>query len=332
MKEIRDTEYVYLCTRIRAMERGLLNQERMERMLSAPSQEAAAKVLVECGYADLPAVTGPALEEALARRQRETMEDLDRAVPDRTVLELFQAQFDYHNAKALVKGGALGSGGERLLVWGGRYDPKRLAEDYRRGELERYSGAFRQGVAQAREVLGSTGDPQQADLALDRAYFQELAGLAAQTGSAFLEGYVRLLIDAANLRAAVRASRLGKGREFLRQVLVPGGTVSPQALWTAKGETLGRLFPTGPLAPAAAVGAGVSAPGSGPLTEFERLCDDGVTAYFDGGRRIPFGVEPIAGYLYARQWELTAIRIIMAGRMAGLDGDTIRARLRRSYC
>ena len=33
-----------------------------------------------------------------------------------------------------------------------------------------------------------------------------------------------------------------------------------------------------------------------------------------------------------RESELTAIRIVMSGRMAGLDGDTIRARLRRCYC
>ena len=28
---------------------------------------------------------------------------------------------------------------------------------------------------------------------------------------------------------------------------------------------------------------------------------------------------------------MTAIRIILSGRMAGLDGDTIRQRLRRTY-
>ena len=37
------------------------------------------------------------------------------------------------------------------------------------------------------------------------------------------------------------------------------------------------------------------------------------------------------GYLYAREQELTAIRSIFAGRAAGLDGETIRSRLRRTY-
>ena len=45
----------------------------------------------------------------------------------------------------------------------------------------------------------------------------------------------------------------------------------------------------------------------------------------------PFGEETVIGYLYAREAEITAVRIIMAGRMAGLDGETIRSRLRATY-
>lgn len=47
--------------------------------------------------------------------------------------------------------------------------------------------------------------------------------------------------------------------------------------------------------------------------------------YLSDARRVPFGVEPIIGYLYARETEATIIRIIMAGRMAGLDRETIRS-------
>lgn len=72
-------------------------------------------------------------------------------------------------------------------------------------------------------------------------------------------------------------------------------------------------------------------PDSGPLTEFERLCDNAVTGYLASASRVPFGEETVIGYLYAREAEITAVRIIMAGRMAGLDGETIRSRLRATY-
>ena len=54
-------------------------------------------------------------------------------------------------------------------------------------------------------------------------------------------------------------------------------------------------------------------------------------AYLAGARMVPFGEQAVIGYLYARELELTAVRTIFAGRAAGLDGDTIRARLRQTY-
>ena len=52
-KKIKDTEYLYLSTKIRAMESRLLDRERMDRMLEAATVEDAAKVLWKAGiYAE----------------------------------------------------------------------------------------------------------------------------------------------------------------------------------------------------------------------------------------------------------------------------------------
>lgn len=331
MKQKKDIDYIFLSTRVKAMERGLLTKERIEQMLDAHTNEDAAKVLSECGYPEMSEVTSSELDRVLSEQQKKLMADLGSSAPNKYIVEVFKLRYDYHNAKVLVKAEALNSEQDQLLMGGGRYDRQRLADDYRREDLTACSDPFRRGVARAREILGSTGDPQQADFILDRAYFEELTALAKESGSPFLEGYAALCIDVANLRAAVRAARLNKGVDFLNQVLVPGGTVSVRNLAAARGEELGTLFHSSRLAAAAAEGGAKAAPGSGSLTDFERLCDDAVMDYFSDGRRIPFGPEPIMGYLYARETEATIIRIIMAGRMAGLDRETIRQRLRRTY-
>lgn len=331
MSHEKDLDYLTISARIHAMENRLLNHERMERMIEARELSEAAKVLTECGYEDLGQVTAGGIEEMLSKAQTDLFHDLSSAVGNRALLDVFRCSYDYHNAKVLVKGEALGSNQESLLVGGGRYDPRRLAEDYSREDLRGCSDIFRRGVARARETLGATGDPQLSDFILDRAYFEELTAMARQADSKFLEGYVALTIDVANLRSCVRASRLNKGMDFLQQVLVPGGNVPARTLATARGDELAGLFRTSPLSQAAATGSALSAPGSGALTDFERQCDDAVMEYLGAGRRVAFGEQPIVGYLYARQAEMTAIRIILSGRMAGLDGDTIRQRLRRTY-
>ena len=331
MKQTKDIDYIFLSTRVKAMERNLLTRERIARMLEAPTNEEAAKVLVDCGYSEMTEMTGSELDRVLGEQQQAMMADLGGCAPNKYIVDVFKLRYDYHNAKVLVKTEALGTQPDHLLMGGGRYDRQRLAEAYQREEMLAYSDFFRRGVARAREILGSTGDPQQVDFVLDRAYFEELTALAQESGNAFLQGYAALLVDVANLRSCVRASRLDRGTEFLNQVLVPGGTVSVRNLASARGEELSNLFRVGRLAAAAAEGAAKSAPHSGALTEFERLCDNAVMNYLSDGRRVPFGVEPILGYLYAREAEATTIRIIMAGRMAGLSTETIRERLCDAY-
>ena len=314
-----------ISARVRAMENRLLTRERLDRMIDARDDGEARKVLSECGYRE-----DLGLDAALRLARAEVFRDLEHAVPDPRLVEIFQIKYDYHNAKAILKAEAVGADPERLLLAGGRYDPAELLDRWRREERLPGAQEFVRAMGEAKAVLADSRDPQRADLLLDRACYEEMGQLARELDSPFLQGYVRLSVDAANLRTAVRVYRMGKEGDFLRQALLPGGNVSPQSVAAARREALDEVFASGPLAPAARLGSRLLQAG-GTLTEFERECDNALTAYLADGRRVPFGEEPVIGYLYAREQELTAIRSIFAGRAAGLDGDTIRSRLRRTY-
>ena len=322
----KDTDYLAISARIRAMENKLLTRERMDQMIEARDSAEAMKLLAESGYND-----GAGLEAALAQARAEVFKDMEQGAPDPRLVEVFQIKYDYHNAKTILKAQAMGSDPERLLLSGGRYDPAQLWDGWKREALSGVSVEFSKAMEQAQAALAEGGDPQQADLILDRACYGEMAGLAKELCSPFLQGYVRLSVDIANLRAAVRVARMGREGEFLRQVLLPGGNVSEGAIASARGDALGEVFRSGPLSQAAGLGAKLAQPEGGSLTAFERECDNALTAYLAAARRVPFGEETVIGYLYAKELEFTAIRAIFAGRAAGLDGDTIRARLRETY-
>ena len=307
----KDTDYLALSARIHAMEGRLLTRDRMDRMIDAREESEALKVLTECGYGGAEGLRAQDVERVLATAPAEN--------------------YDYHNAKVLVKAEAMGIDAGRLLLDGGRVPASGLAENYQKEQLGGLSLRFQSAIREARETLAASHDPQLADLALDRACYEEMAQLARETGSGFLRGYVRLAVDVANLRAAVRVARMGKGSEFLSQVLLPGGSVSQRTLAAARGEELSALFQNGALAQAAELGAKAARPAGGSLTAFERECDNALTRYLGDARRVPFGVETVVAYLYAKEAELTAIRTILAGRRAGLDGAVIRERLRETY-
>lgn len=188
MTKIKDTDYLTISARIRAMENRLLTRERMERMLEARADEEAAKVLTECGYGELPSLTHSGLDEMLSAARGVLYKELKGAVPDKRLVEVFQMKYDYHNAKTLIKAAAVGTEADRLLMEGGRWTATQIKDAFQRDSLRDFTDPFRRAVVQARELLNGGGDPQLADFVLDRAYFEEMRAAAEATGSSFLPG------------------------------------------------------------------------------------------------------------------------------------------------
>ena len=325
-KGIRDTDYLAISTRIRAMENGLLSRERMEQLLEARTDEDAAKLLQESGYGDLDASRPEAMDAAIAAVREETFRDLADGAPDTRYLDFFRVRYDYHNAKAAVKASALGTNPEPMFSGLGRVPASELME----ADLDALPGQLGAAVAEAKEILETTRDPQLSDIALDRRMYADLRDIADETGSAFLQGYVKIMVDAENLRALVRTLRMGRNADFLKGVILDGGDIdADSALAVANGASLTELYAPTPLADAAESGA--EAVKGASLTAFEKLCDDAVMEYLTGARFVPFGDAPLVAYLAAKETEYTNLRILLLGRAAGLSADVIRSRLRAGY-
>ena len=78
-KRRKDTDYLFLSARIRAMERRLLTAQRLEQLLTAPSVEACAQLLSEWGYA--PVHDEPSLQAALSAQREAVFADVSRFMP-----------------------------------------------------------------------------------------------------------------------------------------------------------------------------------------------------------------------------------------------------------
>ena len=330
-KKIKDTDYLFLSTRVRALETQMLTRDRMEQMLEAKIPEDAAAVLLDCGYGDIRPLTVPGLNQALAAEQETIYSELSFFAPDPVLIDVFKVRYDYHNAKVLLKSEAQGFSADELMLDLGRVPARELREKLLASDFRGLPPVLQEAVQEARETLGTTKDPQLSDLVLDRACYEDMFSIARQAGSDFLAGYVRISIDAANLRSAVRAGRMGKGTEFLKPILFEGGNIDTGRVLSAAGAggSLPDLYALSLLKEAAE--AGGEALEGGRLTEFERLCDNAVNDYLKTARLIPFGDAPVVAYLAAKENEFTAIRILLTGKLAGLEPDTIRERLRDAY-
>ncbi len=317
-------DYLFLSAMLRAREPRMLSREKAERMLDAPSYAECARLLSDCGYEDLSGENAAGIDRALSAHRAELFRELSLQAPAKDLVELFRVRYDVHNAKVILKAEATGSDPLPLMSASGRVAPEAMLEAYREERLHELPGCLGKALDEGRELLARSGNPQLVDFMLDRACFEELRALAAGRG-AFVRGYVQLLADVTNLKSAVRTARLGKNADFLRLALVPGGRVDAER-FLGGAESLPALFTGSVLAEAAALGA--SAAEGGGLTAFERACDNAVTAYLRGARLVSFGEEAVVAYLAAAENEITAARMILTGKLAGIAPQTIRERLR----
>lgn len=160
---------------IRAREAGMLTRERMDRMLSAPSYQEAAKLLCDCGYEDMSACSASGVDEALSRRRAEVFAEMANMAPHSEVVDIFRVKYDYHNLKTLVKARAVGADASHILSGCGRVAADKLAEyTGEEGGLSSLPADMAEAYTEAVEILNRTGNPQLADFVKFQAAPREL--------------------------------------------------------------------------------------------------------------------------------------------------------------
>ena len=327
---INKEDYLYISSLLRAREPRMLSRDKAERMLDAPNFEDAAKMLTDSGYEDMSQMSVKQIETALSDRRAAVFHELETLVPNTAALDLFRLKYDYHNAKVLVKSEAMHRNDASLLSSSGRVATETVQKRFQEDRLRDLPGELGSAAEEARNLLARSANPQLSDFLLDKAYFREMNALADELDSDFARGYVALLADSTNLRSAVRILRMGKDIGYLQEALVAGGSVSEERLTQGiSGEGLASVFAGTALTKAAQLGT--EAVSGGTLTAFELACDNAVADYLSNAKLCSFGEESVIAYLAGTENELTAVRMILTGRLAGVPSDTIRERLRDLY-
>lgn len=323
-------DYLCLSAMLRAREPKMLSDDRAERMVEAEGIEEAARLLSECGYPDFSGMSASGIDHALSEHRAGLFSETERLSPEPEYVDAFRIKYDYHNAKAVIKAGAMDTDPAHILSSSGRFPPEKLLEDINEEKMTYYPPVFGAAVLEAKSELAKSGNPQVSDFVLDRAYFAELSKLAEDKGNSFFTGYVKVLIDAANLKSAVRTLRMGKSAMFLENALIPGGSTDISRILAAKdAEEVASFYAQGPLSQAAAL-APEAVSGKG-MTAFEKACDNAVNEYLKKAKFVSYGPETVVTYLAAVENEITAARMIMTGKLSKISPEVIKERLRDMY-
>ncbi|MCL2401566.1 MAG: V-type ATPase subunit [Oscillospiraceae bacterium] len=290
---MKDTDFLFQTSALCVREADM--REKMAHVIAAPSFAKAAKILADCGYPDMSGMDSVEIEDALADRREDIFAEFAGDNAALKIVNLFRVKYDYHNAKALIKSAGTGLNALQMLSASGRVECEALADAFENAQFLNLPPILAGAIDNAREIFARTGNPQLADSVLDKAYFAELSALSGELGDPFIDGYIRLLIDSANLRITIRVGNAGLGADFLDTALIPGGGTDllPETSHNAS------------------------------LSQVEQTIDNAVMRYISEADYISFGAGSVLAYLAKLEREIIAVRMIFLG----IPADVIMERI-----
>lgn len=331
---VENTYYAYSVARIKALETRLLDQSHFDRMINASSGEEAIKVLSETDYGSHMAELSDIhdFEIVLMAQLKDAYELVIKICPDPGLIGMLALRYDVHNLKALFKAKFLGITSD-LLIPVGAHDLAKLEQAVNEDDFRYLQEKLRRVADKISEEFLINNDPQVIDLVLDRVLYEQMIYSAKESGFEFLEGLFVRQIDLTNLKTFIRVKRMGLDRDFLMKALLPHGSLSVDRLKAVFDEPLESLISI----LSASDYADLADRGvrewleKGTASLLEKLSDDFITEYLKQGKWIPFGIEPLVGYLWAKEVEIKNIRIVLVGKINKLPAEAIRERLRNAY-
>jgi V/A-type H+-transporting ATPase subunit C len=315
----RPEGYLYAAARIRAMEARLLGKEQLGRLSELPTALAVLGASECAEYGAPDAGEGP--EDVLERRLAAAYRTVGEIVPDPALCLFPRLVYDCHNAKTLEKCKLRGVPPEGLLIDLGSVSVAKLlaaGEDY----PALLPTHLREGVPAAREAFAKTADPQEIEFLLDRAAFADMQAAAAPLD--FAAEIMLARTDLANLLAVWRQLGLytpERMAELLPRAWLAGGSIPAESFEGCEDrKSFLNLVKSTPYA--GVFEKSVTAP-----AECERAADDFVMHLVRRAKYVTYGAEVPIAYLFAVEYEVKNLRILLAAA----DAAHAREKWRMTY-
>jgi len=321
--------------RIRVYETKLLDKSKLDRMIDAITADEALKVLQETEYGCFMGSIKSAddYEIILSDELKRLFNVMYEISPVKALVDLMSIKYDYHNIKVILKGMFLKEDLSHLIIPVGSLDSSKLKELIENRNLGEFPQILREGIDETISSFENTNDPQMIDIILDKYMFKSLIHIKNEINDTFTDKYVAALIDSTNLKTLLRVKKQNKDREFLKAVIIEDGSIDSDkflGMLNDEIQNISTKLATSNYAEFIKNGIEYYAKTSS-VSLLEKLVDNYIMDIMKDAKIIPFGVQPILAYIYAKETEIKIIRIIMVGKINNISGELVRERLRDIY-
>ena len=316
--------------RIKCLERNLLTQDKITRMIDSVDLNEAGRILAEVNYGGGLVLENPRLfDKLLLQEEEETCKLVLTLVPKGYGMECFILSNDFHNAKALYKAKVTGISNSSALRPNGLYGD--ISAAIEGGNYAALPETMAKVLTDLDEkALTEALSPREIDLKIDKAYFEEVAAILKKSKKTVIASYFSLLADYTNIRAMARCKVCGLGVKDFEDCFVTGGKLSC--------KTLSELFEMSVNDAYEKMRYGDFARAFETLTheksalvDFEKFSESELIKLFKKEKADMFSPAPVAGYYVGKMSEIKTVRLILVCVNNGVSKEEIYRRLKENY-
>ncbi len=305
--------------RVAVISTKLFGADKFNRLADCNNIAEAVRLLVEGGYGGGVVPADPNDYDKMLRAEIDhALSELKELCFDKNALAFLMCEYDFVNAKTLMKAKYMRIDGTDGCFVGATYPPKQMAKDFVNDDYSDYSRFMAEGCdAVDGRFADGERSPSVVDVELDRAMYAQMRSLARKTSVSVVKRLCAFRIDATNLITLLRAKKAGFSADKYKNMVLEGGKISVDLLsklWSGDEQALGELYDE-----ARAVyncnGDVVNAEETKRKTEFALLTADADS----------LSVQPVLVYFARKVREIDLVRTILIGVKNNLPREQIKA-------
>lgn len=328
-----DKNYLYSIGRVKELEKGLLVETHLDRVLESDDPLA---VLRSIGF--FKAVedheSQESFHEVFLREREYNRTQLHELVADSPLEDIFLLPYDIENIKLFLKGKlAANNTIKNIPVEEGKFRKSELLEAVNETLPTEVPSLIMDEVKSIAEEFQATKRFSLVDCRLDQKLRELQLDIARRSNSRFMVEYLRRLSDIQNISTTFRRKLHRSGRESLAEVLLDTGTLATvffERVYDSGWESMGAAFkPTEYDKVIAKAIAEVNQETFLPTLDVS--CTNYMIEFLQNTKRLSSGIEPVLAFYLARDHELKAVRAILVGKKFDYSQENLQLRMRELY-
>lgn len=332
---IRD-DYIYPSSKIRALEKHLLSDADMTRVIEAKTPDIAFKAFNSLDYAgELLDLEAKDYRTAMDRKIIRLKKVLYHVVPDDNLLRLLFLERDYYNIRYILKEKAANKDSKDLSELSDGVCKVDQIRRYIIDELEESDLDLEvQGdINDLRKQIGDNVDPERISNLVDQKLNKRNRELTDRINNPFITTLYKYFADKNNINLFLRARRVNKGKTwFSERVNDTGHIRSSTLLDTYDGsDDEGLLSQMRIFFPNVIEEYLEEYNKDKGIWRIEQGINNLIIEHLKQAKTIGYGPEVVVAYFFAKKYAIKNLSTIMALKFGEIEPTEIRKHLVNTY-